>query len=131
MSVTSPTNDLPPQEPVDLAALGRAYKPPPTADTSPEVADVIARMPWWASRGLVYIILGLVVAAILWAALSKIDIVAESRGTLVPEGYVKPVQAAVTGIVQNVFVREGDTVEGGQALVQLDASEIRTRLNKL
>jgi len=130
MSVTSPKREPPAHESVDLAALGRDYKPPP-ADTSPEVADVIGRMPWWASRGLVYIIIGFVIVAVLWAALSKIDIVAESRGTLVPEGYVKPVQAAGTGVVQNVFVREGDVVEGSQPLVQLDATEMRTRLNKL
>ena len=130
MGVTSPIRESAAQEPVDLAALGRDYKPP-LADTSPEVADVIARMPWWASRGLVYIIIGFVIAAIFWAALSKIDIVAESRGTLVPEGYVKPVQAAGAGVVQSVFVREGDEVEDSQPLVQLDATEMRTRVNKL
>jgi len=131
MSVTSPVKDSAPAETVDLAALGRTRTPPQSLDTSPEVADVIARMPWWASRGVIYIIIGFVAVAILWAALSKIDVVAESRGTLVPEGYVKPVQAAGAGIVQNVFVREGDVVEGGQPLVQLDATEMRTRLHKL
>jgi HlyD family secretion protein len=69
--------------------------------------------------------------AVVWASLSKIDIVAESRGALVPEGYVKPVQAAGVGVVQNVLVRDGDHVERGQALVQLDATEIRTRVDKL
>jgi HlyD family secretion protein len=49
----------------------------------------------------------------------------------VPEGNVKPVQAAGSGVVQNVFIKEGDTVERGQALVQLAASEMRTRLSKL
>ena len=61
----------------------------------------------------------------------KIDLVAESRGALIPEGYVKPVQAAGTGVVQNVFVREGEEVESGQPLILLDAVEMRTRLNKL
>jgi len=131
MSVPTAAEDSVPQETVDLAALGRTYTPPPDSDSSPEVADVIAHMPWWASRGLVYVIVGFVIAAVLWAALSKIDIVAESRGTLVPEGYVKPVQAAGTGVVQNVFIREGDLVELGQPLAQLDATEMRTRLNKL
>ncbi len=125
------TSDARPSDSLDLAALGKSYQPPPTLDTSPEVSDVIARMPWWASRGLLYIILGFLVAALLWAALSKVDIVAESRGTLVPEGYVKPVQAVGAGVVQNVFVREGDSVQRGQAMVQLDATEMRTRLRKL
>lgn len=131
MSITSPVRDSAPQETLDLAALGRSYTAPQGPDTSTEVAEVIARMPWWASRGLIYIIVGFVVVAFFWAALSKIDVVAESRGSLVPEGYVKPVQAAGMGVVQTVFVREGDLVERGQPLVLLDATEMRTRLNKL
>jgi hemolysin D len=131
MSITSPGQSKDEQEAVDLAALGRAYTPLQSPDTSPEVSEVIARMPWWASRGLIYIIIGFVLGAFVWATLSKIDEVAESRGTLVPEGYVKPVQTAGAGIVQSVLTREGDTVELGQSLVQLDATEMRTRLNKL
>src|SRR5215470_12491058 len=41
------------REDVDLASLGKHYRPPEQADTSPEVADVIARIPPWAARGLI------------------------------------------------------------------------------
>ena len=119
------------QESIDLVALGRSYTPPEQLDTSPEVSDVIARMPWWATRGLLYIIVAFIFAAFLWAALSMVDVVAESRGVLMPEGYVKPVQAIAGGSVQNVFVREGERVDLGQAIVQLDAREMRARLGKL
>ncbi|MBA2525623.1 MAG: HlyD family efflux transporter periplasmic adaptor subunit [Pyrinomonadaceae bacterium] len=119
------------QESIDLAELGKSYTPAQTMDTTPEVSDVIAKMPWWAARGLIYIIAGFVVVAFVWASLSMVDLVTESRGTLVPEGYVKPVQSAGAGVVQAVFVKEGETIESGQALVQLDATEIRTRLGKL
>jgi hemolysin D len=116
---------------VDLEALGKTWAPPRDLDTTPEVSDVIAKLPWWATRGVLYIIVAFLIVAVVWAGLSKIDVVAEARGTLVPEGNVKLVQAAGSGVVQNVFVKEGDTVERGQALVQLAASEIRTRLSKL
>ena len=119
------------EESIDLGALGRTYKPPHEFDTSAEVSDVISKMPWWVSRGLVYIILSFVLVAVAWASLSMVDIVVASRGTLLPEGYVKLVQAPGAGVVQNVFVKEGDTVERGQAIVQLAAAEMRTRLNKL
>jgi len=120
------------QETLDLAALGQTWAPPPVAvDSSPEVSDVIAEVPWWAARGLLYIILGFLAVALLWAHWSVIDVVVETRGTLVPEGYVRPVQASASGFVQYVLVREGDAVERGQALVQLDATELRARLHKL
>src|SRR5688572_5361967 len=104
------------QESIDLAELGKSYTPPVTLDTTPEVSDVIAEMPWWAARGLVYIIAGFVVVAFVWASLSMVDIVTESRGTLMPEGYVKPVQAPGAGVVQSVFVKEGETIERGQQI---------------
>src|SRR5438309_3160925 len=132
--MNDPANRLAPcedQEPIDLAALGKTYTPPQQLDTSPEVSDVIAKLPWWAARSLLYIIVSFIVVALIWAGFSKVDVVAESRGTLVPEGYVKPVQVAGGGIVQNIFVREGETVERGQALIQLDSTEMRTRLAKL
>jgi multidrug efflux pump subunit AcrA (membrane-fusion protein) len=116
---------------VDLAALGKTWTRPHDLDTSPEVSDVIAKMPRWATRGVLYIIVTFIIVGVVWASLSKVDVVVEGRGTLVPEGHVKPVQAAGSGVVQNVFVKEGDTVERGQALVQLAASETRTRLTKL
>lgn len=118
-------------ETVDLAELGRAYKPPQLADSAPEVSDVIAEMPWWASRGLLYLIGAFIIAALLWAHFSVVDVTVEARGALVPEGYVKPVQAVGGGVVQAVFVKEGEQVERGQALVQLDPVELRARLGKL
>lgn len=110
---------------VDLAALGKSYAPPQGPDTSPEVSDVIATLPWWAARGLLYLVVGFVASALAWASLSKVDVVVEARGALVPEGYVKPVQSAGSGTVQGVLVREGETVVRGQPLVQLDAAEMR------
>lgn len=125
MSSTTPQTDDA-TDAVDLAALGKSYAPPQGQDTSPEVSDVIATLPWWAARGLLYLIVGFVASALVWASLSRFDMVVEARGALVPEGYVRPVQSAGAGTVQGVLVREGETVVRGQPLVQLDAAEMRT-----
>lgn len=119
------------QQDVDFAALGQSYMPPQTVDTPPEVADVIAELPWWAAQGLLYIIVAAMLVIGGWAYFAKVDIVVTARGSLVPEGYVRPVQTAGSGVVQLVFVRQGETVERGQPLLQLDAAELRTRLSKL
>lgn len=130
--MAAPSNTQPNDstESLDLAALGKSWTPP-DADASPEVSDVIAEVPWWAARGLLYIIVLFIIAALVWANFSMVDVTVAARGALVPEGNVRPVQAAGAGIVQRVFVREGDTVVRGQPLVQLDATELRTRLNRL
>ena len=119
------------QEAVDLAALGSTWTPAQTLDATPEVSDILAELPWWVSRGLFYLILGFVVVGLLWAYFSVIDIVIEARGKLIPEGDVRPVQAATAGVVQFVRVREGDTVTRGQTLLQLDTTELRSRMSKL
>lgn len=118
-------------QPLDLAALGQTWTPPQVEDTTPEVSDVLNEMPWWAARGLLYLIAGFFVAALVWAYFSKVDVIIEARGTLVPEGYTRPVQAPGGGVVQYLFVREGDTVERGQPLLQLDATELHSRVSKL
>ena len=54
-----------------------------------------------------------------WAILGKLDIVAFAEGRLVPQSYVKIVQPAEGGIIQDILVREGQAVEAGQATASL------------
>ena len=116
---------------VDLAALGSTYKPAQLADASPEVAEVLAKMPWWAARGLIFVVTGFVVVALLWAALTPYDVVVAAPGVLVPVGDVIRVQAAQAGLVESVLARDGDNVHQGDPLLRLDDGEARTRLAKL
>ena len=119
------------EEPIDLAELGRTYEPAVALDTPPEVSDVLGEMPWRPARGLLYLIIVFLLVATAGAYFSRIDIVIEARGALVPEGYTRPMQAVGGGLVQFVLAREGETVTRGQAILQLDATEMRTRLLKL
>lgn len=57
---------------------------------------------------------------VVWAAVAKLDIVAVAQGRLVPQTYVKIVQPAEAGIIREILVKEGDTVERGDVLVRLD-----------
>ena len=103
-----------------------------TADTTaPEVPDVLTAMPWWAARGLLYLVTAFVVIALCWAGLSPVDIVVEARGRLVPEGEIQMVQAPQAGAVREVRVREGDPVQRGTILVQLDPPAPHTDREKL
>lgn len=118
-------------ESLDLAAVGRTAGVPIPDDATPEVSDILATVPWWAARGLVYIIIAAVLLGLLWAKLSIVDITVEARGALIPAGYVRPVQSPVGGVVRYVRVREGDRVVRGQPLIQLDSIEQTARVTKL
>ncbi len=57
---------------------------------------------------------------ILWASICKVDVVAVSRGKIVPNGRVKIVQTLEEGIINNILVEEGERVKKGQVLLELD-----------
>lgn len=116
---------------IDFTLLEQRRLPVNDIDSSPEVTEVIAKMPSWVMRGVLHLIVAFILVALVWASLSSVDIVAVGRGVLIPEGNVKPVQASSFGAVQSLFVKEGDKVERGDVLVQLDASEMRNRVHKL
>jgi len=78
-------------------------------------------MPSPASRLILIALASLVLAALLWAAFGKLDVVAVAQGKLVPASHVKIVQPAEQGIVREILIREGDHVLAGQVLFRMDA----------
>ncbi|WP_246793753.1 HlyD family type I secretion periplasmic adaptor subunit [Burkholderia perseverans] len=75
--------------------------------------------PRWTAR----LIMLLVVIAILIACFAKLDIVATASGKLVPNARVKVIQPALTGVVREIAVRDGQRVKAGDLLVKLDTTQ--------
>jgi hemolysin D len=74
---------------------------------------------------------GLIAAAIIWASLAHIDMVAVADGKVVPLGQVKVVQPLETAMIRAIHVDEGDHVKSGDLLVDLDPTEARADLDAL
>lgn len=51
-----------------------------------------------------------------------------ASGTLVVDTQVKPVQHLKGGVVQEILVRDGDSVEAGQVLLRFDGTQARANL---
>ena len=62
----------------------------------------------------------LVVIAIIWASVGKIDIVATANGRVIPSGQIKLIQPLQIGVVKRIAVNDGDHVRANQVLVELD-----------
>ena len=60
------------------------------------------------------------VVLVLWLFLGRVDIVAAADGALEPATRVQLVQPASSGVVRRLLVREGQHVDKGQLLVELD-----------
>lgn len=73
---------------------------------------------------ILYSIIGLFCALILWSLFGKLDIDASAKGKLIPRTYIKVVQPVDAGVVKEILVREGQKVRRGQVLVRMDANLI-------
>ena len=81
-----------------------------------------------------YVILGLVVVLAMFGGLGTWAAVAPLAGAVIAPGEVsvsshrKTVQHLEGGIVAEIGIRDGDTVERGQLLIRLDATRARAKL---
>ena len=73
-----------------------------------------------APRRLAWLLIALFVIALLWAILGKVDIVAVAPGRVVVSERTKVIQPLEPSVVQRVLVKDGDRVQAGQLLVELD-----------
>ena len=91
-------------------------------DFSPALLRLEATAPSPLGRAVLYALLALVAATVLWASFAQLDIVAVAEGKLVPASYLKIVQPLEHGAVREVLVREGERVERDQVLARMDAA---------
>lgn len=59
-------------------------------------------------------------AFVAWAALATLDEVTTGTGRVIPSSREQVVQSLESGVVSAILVKEGETVEEGQALVRID-----------
>ena len=81
-------------------------------------------------RLLVVVALG-ILAFVAWAATYKIEETARAVGRVIPSQQVQTVQSLEGGIVRAVNVQEGDTVEAGDVLMQIDDTRFAAERGEL
>lgn len=82
------------------------------------------------SRALPHLLLGAILVfltfAVLWAAWSEIDVVTRGEGRVITSSQVQLIQNLEGGILAEIPVREGETVEKDQVLFRLDATRFES-----
>lgn len=66
-----------------------------------------------------------ILAFVVWASFTNINEIARTPGEVVTEGAQQVVQHLEGGIIKEIMVSEGDTVEAGQTLIVLDGVGIQ------
>jgi hemolysin D len=75
-----------------------------------------------APRSAAWVIIALFAFAVGWAIVGEVDIVAVAPGRIVVSDNTKLIQPAEAAVIKAIRVRDGDRVEAGQVLVELDAT---------
>ena len=96
----------------------------------PEQSVILKQSPIW-SRTIIWTLMSVTTAALIWSAFAKIEQVVGAQGQLKPQGKVQEVQAPVNGVVQEVKVKDGDRVNKGDVLVLMDSSASQVQLESL
>lgn len=66
------------------------------------------------------------VLTVLWASIGKIEVVAIAPGKIVPNGKTKLIQSSETAVIKAIHVSDGQTVQAGALLVELDPTSADT-----
>jgi HlyD family secretion protein len=93
---------------------------PEALDFAPGLLSIQESPPARLPRAVLYTVGVLFVIILVWAIFGKLDIIASAEGRLVPQTYVKIVQPSDAGIVQEILVKEGESVKAGQVLMRMD-----------
>lgn len=100
-------------------------------DFMPSLLEIIERPAHKAGTVIIVGIFTLLIAAIIWACCSKIDVVVTSTGSIQPVGNINVVKSYSSGTVKSINAVEGQYVNQGDVLIELDTEALDIDVNQL
>lgn len=82
------------------------------------------------AKGLLYFVAAALILLLTWAYFAEIDEVAKSDGKVIPSQQLQILQSYDGGIVEEILVSEGETVQKGQVLVRIDPTRYLSSLEE-
>jgi adhesin transport system membrane fusion protein len=82
------------------------------------------------AKKLLYVILAILLAALVWAWFAKVDEVTRGEGRVIPSRQLQVIQSLDGGIVSEILVREGDVVKVGMPLIKIDETRAVSSLRE-
>ena len=97
----------------------------------PSILEVTETPPSPVGRAVLWTIVLMLVAGLVWVFVGQVDEVAVANGKVIPVGNVKIVQSQNKGAIKELYVKEGDYVEEGQPLLVLDTTKTQADVDQL
>jgi len=103
-------------KPQGLTPLSEALE-----DHSAEGISILTANPWRFTQALVYAMVALVVAAVIWSFFGHADVLVTASGTLAPASEVRRLYAPIDGELANIYIAEGQPVKAGDVVARIYA----------
>jgi len=97
----------------------------------PDANSMVLKQSHVWSRGMLWTIVLVTMAVIIWACLAEMDEVIHAIGKLQPRGSVQEVQSRVSGVISEILVKEGQAVKLDDTLVYLDPKVAKAEVRSL
>ena len=91
-------------------------------DFSTDADAAILRQEPLRARLLLRLITGAVGVSVIWATFAQLDEVTRGDGKVIPSRQIQVLQSIDGGLVSEILVKEGETVEPNQLLVKIEKS---------
>lgn len=78
------------------------------------------------SRRVLYIVLIVLVAGLVWAKFARVEEITRADAKIISKSREQVIQSLEGGILANMSVREGEVVERGQTLLQIDPTRAQS-----
>ncbi len=102
-----------------------------TSGERPPLDQLVRSNPIPTWRILAWPIMILLLSMMTWSYFAELEEFTVAEGEVVPLGKVKVVQHLEGGIIEELFVKDGDLVKEGQTLLQLDLGSGGTNIEEL
>ncbi len=89
----------------------------------PPSLEVMEKPPHPAPRIILAIVAGICLFGLVWAIVGKVDVITVAEGKIIPSGKIKEIQPFKRGVVSRILVSEGQLVEAGSPLIELDQTQ--------
>jgi len=93
------------------------------------------KLPYVLRLNPLYIIFGslflLIVPFLIWANYAKLDQKSTTQGIVITTAKTQKIQAAIDGVVDDIFVKEGQRVKAGDLLISLEKEQNKASLDAI
>ncbi len=97
----------------------------------PAALEIVATPPSPTGRAISATIIAVFCIALIWASIGLVDIIAIATGKIVPDVRTKVIQPFETAVVRAIHVRDGQRVQAGDVLIELDPTISEAELGRL